>query len=268
MWKRLATFLLPFVLLQVWGPPFSLDWLRFPLGIAGSLALCTVTVVIEREWSRRAWVVSLRSPRLSCALLVLGLTACLLGGLGWTGVFSSWPFAALMAALQFQLFLLLVHRSVHFSWRRDTPFFLIHGGLWLALLSGSVGVADASEWRAIVRRKAADTEAFDQNGRLHHLPYTLQLQSFEVENHPIEGTPVQYGATLLVNGRPVELAVNSPHAVSWSEELLLMSYQRDELTTQVTSCLLLVVHEPWRYPLLAGILLLLAGVGLLLFKLK
>ena len=268
MWKRLIACLLPFVLWQLWGVPFRLDWLAFPVGAACGVALWVVAFVAEQEWGRTTWLAKLRSPRLSCGLLALTVCASVVGGCGWTAIFTSWPFVALVALLLAQLTLLMVHRAARFSWRRDTCFFLLHGGFWLALLSGSVGAADASELRVVVKSDAAETQAYDTEGRLHGLPYRLQLEEFQVETHASEGTPVQYTATLLLDEHPIRLAVNAPYAVSWCEDLYLMSYQANPASGRVESCLLMLVREPWKNSLLLGILLLLAGVGVLLFKLK
>lgn len=268
MWKGLIAYLLPFVLLQYgMGTP---DWgiLAFPVSLTAVVALLALLFVCEREWGRRRWMVEFRSPRMACRLLFLTLLACLVGGLGWTKLFSSWPFAALLAALMAHLALLLIHRLLHFSWRRDGDFVLVHGGLWLALVSGTVGAADAFEWRALVGRTAVDTKVYDTKGWMQHLPYTLQMEEFRVETHALEGTPTQYAATLLLDGKPVPVAVNEPYPVRAGEDIYLMSFQRDEETGEVLYCVLQIVHEPWKYPMLAGIVLLLAGVGMMLLKLK
>lgn len=268
MWKGLTAYLLPFVLLQVWAGSPHLEWLAFPLNGALVVAATALLYVCEREWGRRRWVATLRSARMACCLLILTLAACLWGGVRGAEVFASWPFVALMVALMAHLTLLLIHRLTHASWRRDGAFLLVHGGLWLALVSGTAGAADASEWRALVGRDTADTKVYDTRGWMERLPYQLQLEEFRVETHASTGKPTQYAATLLLDGRPIELAVNDPYTVRPGEELYLMSYQSDEETGEVLYCVLQIVREPWKYPLLAGIVLLLAGVGVMLLKLK
>lgn len=268
MWKGVIACLVPFALLQVWLGSPDPGWLACPVNVALVAAVVALLAVCEREWGRKPWVVALRSARMACCLLTLTLVACLWGGLSCPDVFSTWPFVALMAALTAHLALLLIHRLARFSWRRDGAFVLVHGGVWLALVSGTAGAADASEWRALVGRDAADTKVYDTRGWMQQLPYTLQMEEFRVETHAQAGTPTQYVATLLLDGKPVEVAVNDPYTVRPGEELYLMSYQSDEETGEVLYCVLQIVREPWKYPLLAGIVLLLAGVGVMLLKLK
>ena len=55
------------------------------------------------------------------------------------------------------------------------------------------------------------------------------------------------------------LAVNHPYPISWDEDLYLMNYETDSRVGEVSSCLLLLVCQPWKYVSLIGILMLLAG---------
>ena len=77
------------------------------------------------------------------------------------------------------------------------------------------------------------------------------------------GMPSMYEADVLIDGKPVNLRVNQPYAVSFGEDIYLSGYHMKE-DDGTFSCVLQIVREPWKYIALAGILLMIAG-ALLLF---
>ena len=158
---------------------------------------------------------------------------------------SSWPFVTLLSALEMHLALVIIHRLRSFHFRRDLTFILVHAGLWLALFSGMAGAADTRKTDIFVTVQPA--------GR------SPRLLSFDIDRNPADGSPIQYSATVVMDGDTIGVAVNSPYSASIADDIYLVDFDTDMATGEVTYCVLQNVHQPWKYPLLAGIVMLLTG---------
>lgn len=219
----------------------------FPSGLALGAAVVALLYVVERRWGRCKAVERARSPHAAC--LILGLTAAYVvaGGLlpALADFSSSWPFVTLLSALEMHLALVIIHRLRSFHFRRDLAFILVHAGLWLALFSGMAGAADTRKTDIFVTVQPA--------GR------SPRLLSFDIDRNPADGSPIQYSATVVMDGDTIGVAVNSPYSASIADDIYLVDFDTDMATGEVTYCVLQNVHQPWKYPLLAGIVMLLTG---------
>ena len=219
----------------------------FPSGLALGAAVVALLYVVERRWGRCKAVERARSPHAAC--LLLGLTAAYVvaGGLlpALADFSSSWPFVTLLSALEMHLALVIIHRLRSFHFRRDFAFILVHAGLWLALFSGMAGTADTRKTDIFVTVQPA--------GR------SPRLLSFDIDRNPADGSPIQYSATVVMDGDTIGVAVNSPYSASIADDIYLVDFDTDMATGEVTYCVLQNVHQPWKYPLLAGIVMLLTG---------
>lgn len=219
----------------------------FPSGLALGAAVVALLYVVERRWGRCKAVERARSPHAAC--LLLGLTAAYVvaGGLlpALADFSSSWPFVTLLSALEMHLALVIIHRLRSFHFRRDLAFILVHAGLWLALFSGMAGAADTRKTDIFVTMQPA--------GR------SPRLLSFDIDRNPADGSPIQYSATVVMDGDTIGIAVNSPYSASIADDIYLVDFDTDMATGEVTYCVLQNVHQPWKYPLLAGIVMLLTG---------
>lgn len=236
----------------------NISWFAFPVGFVVGIAIMAVLYVLESEWGKRKWVTKLRSPRMACWLIGLTSAACVVGGCLPSNLSfqTSIAFVVLLVALMAHLTLVIIHRLRIVGVRKDWVFLATHGGLWLALFSGLVGAGDNKELRSIVGREQATTSAIDNNGRMASLPYSLRLKEFNITTNPADGSPTQYSATVFIDDNPVEIAVNNPYSIGCSEDIYLMSFD-DE--TNASYCILMVERQPWKYPMLAGLSLLLVG---------
>lgn len=219
----------------------------FPSGLALGAAVVALLYVVERRWGRCKAVERARSPHAAC--LLLGLTAAYVvaGGLlpALADFSSSWPFVTLLSALEMHLVLVIIHRLRSFHFRRDLAFILVHAGLWLALFSGMAG--------------AADTRKTDIFATVQPAGRSPRLLSFDIDRNPADGSPIQYSATVVMDGDTIGVAVNSPYSASIADDIYLVDFDTDMATGEVTYCVLQNVHQPWKYPLLAGIVMLLTG---------
>ncbi len=233
-------------------------WFAFPVGAAIGCSTVAILYVAEREWGRCRWIGEMRSARISCLLIGLTVVACIVGGFMPVGLSfqTSVPFVALLIALTANLTLAILHRLRSRHIGKDWVFLTTHTGIWLLLFCGLVGAGDNSELRAVVGRTQDTTSAMDCNGRMVSLPYSLRLSDFCIETDSVGGLPVQYSATILIDNRSVCIAVNDPHSQSLSEDIYLMSFHQ---RADDVSCVLMIERQPWKYPMLAGICLLLSG---------
>ena len=219
----------------------------FPSGLALGAAVVALLYVVERRLRRCKAVERARSPHAAC--LLLGLTAAYVvaGGLlpALADFSSSWPFVTLLSALEMHLALVIIHRLRSFHFRRDLAFILVHAGLWFALFSGMAGAADTRKTDIFVTVQPA--------GR------SPRLLSFDIDRNPADGSPIQYSATVVMDGDTIGVAVNSPYSASIADDIYLVDFDTDMATGEVTYCVLQNVHQPWKYPLLAGIVMLLTG---------
>ena len=215
----------------------------FPSGLALGAAVVALLYVVERRWGRCKAVERARSPHAACMLL--GLTAAYVVAGGLADFSSSWPFVTLLSALEMHLALVIIHRLRSFHFRRDLAFILVHAGLWLALFSGMAGAADTRKTDIFVTVQPA--------GR------SPRLLSFDIDRNPADGSPIQYSATVVMDCDTIGVAVNSPYSASIADDIYLVDFDTDMATGEVTYCVLQNVHQPWKYPLLAGIVMLLTG---------
>ena len=219
----------------------------FPSGLALGAAVVALLYVVERRWGRCKAVERARSPHAACMLLDLTAAYVVAGGLlpALADFSSSWPFVTLLSALEMHLALVIIHRLRSFHFRRDLAFILVHAGLWLALFSGMAGAADTRKTDIFVTVQPA--------GR------SPRLLSFDIDRNPADGSPIQYSATVVMDGDTIGVAVNSPYSASIADDIYLVDFDTDMATGEVTYCVLQNVHQPWKYPLLAGIVMLLTG---------
>lgn len=219
----------------------------FPSGLALGAAVVALLYVVERRWGRCKAVERARSPHAACMLLGLTAAYVVAGGLlpALADFSSSWPFVTLLSALEMHLALVIIHRLRSFHFRRDFAFILVHAGLWLALFSGMAGAADTRKTDIFVTVQPA--------GR------SPRLLSFDIDRNPADGSPIQYSATVVMDGDTIGVAVNSPYSASIADDIYLVDFDTDMATGEVTYCVLQNVHQPWKYPLLAGIVMLLTG---------
>lgn len=262
----LVSYLLVFSALQLLFGNVDARLAAFPVGLALGVAFTALLFVLEKEYGRQAWLVSLRSPR-TAGLLLGGVAAgCVVAGSvpQASGLTTSWPFVGLLVALLANLALGVFHRLHTFRLRRDAAFLAVHLGIWLALFGGMAGAGDKKEMRVLLVRGTEVDKAYDAGGHLVPLRYKLRLDAFEVERNPADGSPAQYTAALRIDGEPCRLAVNSPFAVAPGEDVYLMDYDRKSGDAEVAYCVLQIVRQPWKYVVLSGIVLLLAGMPLTL----
>ena len=199
------------------------------------------------------------SPLATIVSIALFSAACLLIGLtGKRELIQSVPFILLYIFLITVLLYVILRgwkSGEGIRWR----FLLNHAGLLLALSAAFFGAPDSETIRVQTYKDVPVREAYRMDGTRAWLSYELELKEFKVEMYE-DGTPSSYEAGVLVDGVPVSLKVNQPYSIGLAEDVYLSSYDQ----TAGEYCILQIVREPWKYPALAGIIMMLTG-ALLLF---
>lgn len=263
--------------MQVGAGDFPVSFFAFPLNVLLAALWLAVVLFLHVEKRASALVRFLSSGQLTFFSLLAFVGGCLVIGLvpqlpvsdeagdeelaGRLGLFRftmSWPFVAI-------LFLLFTHLTFVTlrGWRsRPVRFRLIHGGLWLVLFCSFFGGSDLQTLHLVAFRDEPTRQAYSDDRRVHYTDYDVCLQDFRVDVYP-NGMPKRFQAVLQIDNEPVTLEVNRPYTPRFGEDVYLSSYDVPQ-GSDTSYCVLQIVRQPWKYGVLAGIVLLLAG-SLLLF---
>ena len=137
-------------------------------------------------------------------------------------------------------------------------FLFLHVGILTVVAASFWSAPDSYTLRTRAVKDIPVSEAYYPDGRAEWLQYQIELKDFDV-TYDAAGMPSDYSAAVIVKGEPVVLKVNHPYSVSVAETVYLTGYDEKE----GSYCILQIVHEPSRYVVLAGIVMMLAGAFLL-----
>ena len=244
---------------------FVAQWLvgEFPVWLFAfpmNILVCALWLALVWEgYRRRATSVAVQyllSAEATYIALAISAAVAVVLGLQREPATTSWP------VVGGTLYVLTVLSFVILrGWRNEGGvrwrFLATHCGLWIALVAMFFGAPD----KQIMRMQLnciPSREVVNERGERSYLGYELQLESFEVEQSE-EGMPKQFKASVLVDGKAVDIEVNSPYSQRYGEDIYLVSYSSD-------GCVLQIVREPWRVVSLVGIASLLLGAFVLFLQ--
>ena len=179
--------------------PVQWKLFAFPLNL---LALVFLLLIIGVVYALRSKVYAFRFlstyaaavPALCWAVFltaIMGITRQVPTGhapvdvLGFTDMLSSWPFVLVYFWLVIQLGELIVDRLFRFTWR-DTPFYLNHLGLFIVMVSATLGSADMQRLKLNINMETPEWRAVDDQGKVHELALAIQLKRFRIDEYPPE----------------------------------------------------------------------------------
>lgn len=258
---------------------FPLSFVAFPLNIVFAVIWLFLLWKLYKESRKSAFTRFLYSPQTSILSIFLLIAGSLIIGLfpqlsdveaamrtgvwallGCYNFMTSWIFIAILFLLLSNLAMITFHAYYHRKtarWR----FLLNHAGLWLALFAGFFGSSDTRTLRIPLYKGEPAREAFDMNGVSYHLDYEMELRSFSVEYYP-NGSPSRFAAEVRLGDDEALLEVNHPYSCRLGEDVYLTSYDMAS-GNESKYCVLQIVIQPWKYIMVAGILMMLAGAVLL-----
>ena len=267
------------VILQLLMGNFDVSFLAFPLNIIFALIWLFSLWILFKEYGKTRFTRFLSSPKASALSIGLFICGCLVIGLfpqlsdsaaemrkgipaslGCYNFMTSWIFIALLLFLLSNLYLITLNSWQHRKKSR-IRFLLNHAGLWLALFAGFFGSSDTQTLRIPVYKGEPARQAFDMNGAARYLDYEIELNSFSVEYYP-NGQPSRFTANVRMGRETASLEVNHPYSYRLGEDIYLSGYDMEN-GDESKYCILQIVKQPWKYVMVAGILMMLAGAVLL-----
>lgn len=235
---------------------FPMWFFAFPMNLLlGVLWLALVVEGYRRRTTSVAVQYLLSTEATYLALAISAVIAVVLG-LQREPSTSSWP------VVGGGLFVLTILTLVILrGWRNGGGvrwrFLVTHCGLWIALMAMFWGAPDKQIWRMQLSCTPS-REAINERGESAFLDYELKLTDFKVE-HSEDDSPTQFRAAVEVDGKVVDVEVNSPYSPKYGEDIYLVSYAPE-------GCVVQIVREPWKVVSAVGIAMLLLGAMMLFLQ--
>ena len=152
---------------------------------------------------------------------VMGLTKQLPSGLlmlsepsladtvGLTRMLSFWPFVLIYVWLTLLLGEVVIHRLLHLHkgrqlWTSDLPFIVNHLGLFITIVTATLGNADMQRLKMMVTQEGPEWRATDDRGEMHELPIAIQLKDFRIDEYPPKLTLIDNSTGEPVGGQQAE----------------------------------------------------------------
>ena len=266
-------------LLQTMTGNFPLSFFAFPLNVIVAVIWVYLLWRLYREGNKlplTRFLLSSRTSILSILLLiggslVIGLfpqlseaEAASISGvpasLGCYNFMTSWVFIAILFLLLSNLTMVVIHAFYH-RVPEKKRFLLNPLGVWFALFAGFFGSSDVQTLRIPLYAGQPGREAYSMDGKAYYLDYELELYSFNTEYYP-NGMPSRFAADVRIGEQRTTLEVNHPHSYRLGEDIYLTGYDTRNVGN-TRYCILQIVRQPWKYVMVTGILMMLAGAVLL-----
>ena len=270
-------------IIQYFAGNFPFHFFEFPLNIIlGVIWIYSIYILIRENNSSNNISKVLVSPQTTafslflfvCGTLVIGLfpqlsasdaehESGIFGRLGLYNFMSSWIFVSILFILLSHLAAITI-RGFKTRKKKRWRFLLNHVGVWLALAGGFLGSSDVVTARIPVFFDTENNEALTMEGKRLFLDYNMQLMDFHAEYYP-NGMPKSYVANVNIsdwqNGESsqISLEVNHPYEYKIGEDIYLVSYDTHGEKPQY--CILQIVHQPWKYIQLIGVIMTIAGAA-------
>ena len=103
--------------------------------------------------------------------------------LGFSRMLSAWPFVLLYIWMVTVLGLTTFRAGFPFRWKK-LAFLLNHAGLFIALITATLGNADMQRLKMTTRIDNAEWRAMDEYGKLIELPLAVELKDFTINEYP------------------------------------------------------------------------------------
>ena len=108
---------------------------------------------------------------------------------GITRMLSFWPFILIYVWMTLLLGQVIIHRLLHLHpkrafWTRDIPFLMNHLGLFITIVTATLGNADMQRLKMTISQEAPEWRAVDDRGEMHELPIAIQLKQFTIDEYP------------------------------------------------------------------------------------
>ena len=192
----------------------------------------------------------------------MGLTRQLKDGTWLNNMLSFWPFVLIYVYMAVILGVIILRRLMHLSsWKRDVSFLLNHLGLFIALITATLGNADMQRVKMITTVGEPEWRAMTQEGAVKEMPIAIELKKFIMETYD-NGSPKRFASEIQIltkTGKNIETTVdvNKPYEVDgWK----IYQYGYDtQMGAGSQISILELVSDPWLPLVYTGIYMMLAG---------
>ena len=245
----------------------SFAWPANGIVLAGFLAIIAILFLLRKRVYAFQFVSTYQAaiPALVYAVvltIIMGLTRQLKDGTWLNNMLSFWPFVLIYVYIAVILGVIILRRLMHLSsWKRDVPFLLNHLGLFIALITATLGNADMQRVKMITTVGEPEWRALTQQGVVKEMPIAIELKKFIMETYD-DGSPKRFASEIQIltkTGKNIETTVdvNKPYEVDgWK----IYQYGYDtQMGAESQISILELVSDPWLPLVYTGIYMMLAG---------
>ena len=242
-------------------------WPANGIVLAGFLALIALIFILRKKLYAFQFVSTYQAaiPALVYAVvltIIMGLTRQLKDGTWLNNMLSFWPFVLIYVYMAVILGVIILRRLMHLSsWKRDVSFLLNHLGLFIALITATLGNADMQRVKMITTVGEPEWRALTQQGAVKEMPIAIELKKFIMETYD-NGSPKRFASEIQIltkTGKNIETTVdvNKPYEVDgWK----IYQYGYDtQMGDKSQISILELVSDPWLPLVYTGIYMMLAG---------
>ena len=242
-------------------------WPANGIVLAGFLALIALIFILRKKLYAFQFVSTYQAaiPALVYAVvltIIMGLTRQLKDGTWLNNMLSFWPFVLTYVYMAVILGVIILRRLMHLSsWKRDVSFLLNHLGLFIALITATLGNADMQRVKMITTVGEPEWRALTQQGAVKEMPIAIELKKFIMETYD-NGSPKRFASEIQIltkTGKNIETTVdvNKPYEVDgWK----IYQYGYDtQMGAKSQISILELVSDPWLPLVYTGIYMMLAG---------
>jgi hypothetical protein len=200
--------------------------------------------------------------------ILMGLIPQVRGeGVPWLSqMLRFWPFVLIWTWMMLISALAALNHLLR--WKvKEIPFLLNHLGVFIAVVSATLGNADIRKLQMTAFTGEPEWRALDELGMVHEPGLAIELHQFTMEEYP-DHTPKRFASDITVyteDGKSVRgtVEVNKPLKVNgWK----IYQYGYDSFRgAESTYSVFQLVRDPWIFWVYLGIFLMIAGALCLLF---
>ena len=254
------------LLLELCIGPVVWDAFAWPVNgfvLAAFLAMIVVMHLLRKRFHIFRFISTSQAaiPAVTYAVLltiIMGLTRQDPEGRWLHNMLSFWPFVLVYVYMTVILGMAML--------RRNLRFLLNHLGLFIVLVTATLGNADRQQLKMVAVPHNLEWRAVDDEQRVHELPFAIELQQFVKETYD-DGTPRRFASEVKIVTRDgkdflATVEVNRPVKV---EGWKIYQYGYDTpMGSMSRSSILELVRDPWLPFVYAGIFMMLVGALFLL----
>jgi len=242
-------------------------WPANGIVLSGFFVLLTTMICLRKKVYAFQWMSTYQAaiPAMVYAVvmtIIMGLTRQQVNGTWLNNMLSFWPFVLIYVYITVILGVIILRRLMHLSsWKRDVPFLLNHLGLFIALITATLGNADMQRVKMITAVGEPEWRAMTQEGAVKEMPIAIELKKFIMETYD-NGSPKRFASEIQIltkTGKNIETTVdvNKPYEVDgWK----IYQYGYDtQMGAESQISILELVSDPWLPLVYTGIYMMLAG---------